>query len=133
MEQEGILRRLSGLRISYVPQSTEGLQGSLRAYAERYGIELSLFQTILRKLGFSREQMEQKLEAFSDGQKKKTLIARSLCEQAHLYLWDEPLNYIDVFSRLQIEELLRDYRPTLLFVEHDAAFCEQIATRSIWL
>ncbi len=133
MEQEGILRRMSGLRISYVPQSTEGLQGSLRAYAERYGIELSLFQTILRKLGFSREQMEQKLEAFSDGQKKKTLIARSLCEQAHLYLWDEPLNYIDVFSRLQIEELLRDYRPTLLFVEHDAAFCEQIATRSIWL
>ena len=35
---------------------------------------------------------------YSAGQKKKVLLARSLCESAHLYLWDEPLNYIDVLS-----------------------------------
>ena len=66
---------------------------------------------------------------FSGGQKKKVLIAKSLCEKAHLYVWDEPLNFIDVFSRLQIEELLREYSPTLLFVEHDREFCNNIATR----
>lgn len=65
------------------------------------------------------------MACYSEGQKKKVLIARSLCEEAHLYIWDEPLNYIDVFSRLQIEELVSKYRPTLLFVEHDRVFREK--------
>lgn len=85
--------------------------------------------TLLRKLDFSREQLEKPLETLSQGQKKKVLIARSLCEQAHLYLWDEPLNYIDVYSRIQIEELILKFRPTMVFVEHDAEFAERVADR----
>lgn len=71
------------------------------------------------------------MEDFSAGQKKKVVIAKSLCESAHLYLWDEPLNYIDVFSRIQIEKAILEYRPTLMFVEHDEAFCVNICTKSI--
>ena len=82
-------------------------------------------------MGFSREQFDQNMENFSSGQKKKVLITASLCERAHLYVWDEPLNFIDVISRMQIEELLLKYRPTLLFVEHDSAFCENIATKTV--
>ena len=73
------------------------------------------------------------MEQYSAGQRKKVLIAASLSEKAHLYIWDEPLNYIDVFSRMQLEELLLKFQPTLLFVEHDAAFCEKIATTEIAL
>ena len=47
--------------------------------------------------------------------------------------WDEPLNFIDLDSRLQIEQLLLEYQPTLLFVEHDAAFVRAIATRRLKL
>lgn len=133
MDMTGEFRKTTGLKISYVPQKTDGLQGDLRDYAEEYGIDESLFKAILRKLGFSREQFDKRMEDFSDGQKKKVLIARSLCEEAHLYIWDEPLNFIDVFSRLQIEDLLQKYRPTLLFVEHDAVFCEKIAGRIVEL
>ena len=61
------------------------------------------------------------------------LLAASLCQSAHLYVWDEPLNYIDLFSRMQIEELLLEYRPTLLFVEHDRVFRENIATGGVEL
>ena len=78
-------------------------------------------------------QFEKDLSAFSEGQKKKVLIAKSLCESAHLYVWDEPLNYIDVFSRMQIEKLLIRFAPTLLFVEHDRTFCKHIATKQIVL
>jgi lincosamide and streptogramin A transport system ATP-binding/permease protein len=67
----------------------------------------------------------------SGGQKKKILIARSLCEKAHLLVWDEPLNFIDVISRIQIERLLLEFKPTILFVEHDAVFCEKIATKTL--
>ena len=59
------------------------------------------------------------------------LIARSLSEEAHLYIWDEPMNFIDVLSRIQIEKLVREYRPTLLFVEHDRRFCEDMATKTV--
>ncbi|MNJ00935.1 ABC transporter ATP-binding protein uup [compost metagenome] len=71
------------------------------------------------------------MTSYSGGQKKKVLIARSLCEKAHLYIWDEPLNFIDVLSRMQIEELLLEYQPTLLFVEHDSEFRRNVATRVI--
>ena len=127
----GELRAASGLRISYVSQDTSDLRGSLRAYAEGFDIDRSVFQSILRKLGFERVQFEKPLESWSQGQKKKLLLARSLYEAAHLYVWDEPLNYVDVISRIQIEELLKKYRPTMLFVEHDRAFTENIATKII--
>lgn len=70
---------------------------------------------------------------YSAGQKKKVLLAKSLCEQAHLYIWDEPLNYIDVWSRIQIEELIMTYCPTMIFVEYDEAFQEKTATKIIKL
>ena len=57
----------------------------------------------------------------------------SLMTPAHLYIWDEPLNYIDVFSRMQIEKLLLTYQPTMLFVEHDVRFREKIATEEVFL
>lgn len=126
---EGTIRRGSGLKISYVSQDTSSLSGTLDDFAASKGIDGTLFKTILRKLDFSRMQFEKNLEDYSGGQKKKVLIAASLCEEAHLYIWDEPLNFIDVISRMQIEALLLTYQPTLLFVEHDRAFCENIATK----
>lgn len=56
-----------------------------------------------------------------------------MCEPAHLYIWDEPLNYIDVIARMQIESLLRENGSTAIFVEHDQRFCEQAATREFSL
>lgn len=73
-------------------------------------------------MDFTKVQFEKPLESCSDGQKKKVLIARSLCERAHLYVWDEPLNFIDVYSRMQIEALLLEFAPTMVFVEHDGVF-----------
>ena len=87
-----------------------------------------MFKTILRQLDFERVQFEKNMEDYSEGQKKKVLLAGSLLQPAHLYIWDEPLNYIDVFSRMQIEQLLLTYEPTMLLVEHDQFFCDKIAT-----
>ncbi len=123
---EGQVETGSGLIISYVPQNASFLRGSLREFARERGIEESLLTALLRKLDFSREQFEKDMADYSAGQKKKVLLAGSLCSQAHLYLWDEPLNYIDVFSRQQIEDLILNFSPTLLLVEHDRAFLERV-------
>lgn len=130
---EGQMQKGSGLEISYVSQDTSNLNGTLQEYAQKQNINYSLFLSILRKLGFAREQFEKRMEDFSGGQKKKVLLSKSLCQKAHLYIWDEPLNFIDVLSRIQIETLLLEYQPTMLFVEHDAIFTQKIATKLIEL
>jgi len=129
----GQVRVGSGLILSYVSQSTSHLAGPLDEYLTGEGLHITLVKSLLRKLDFSRAQFEHPLERYSEGQKKKLLLAASLSRQAHLYIWDEPLNYIDVLSRMQIEALLLEFEPTLLFVEHDGMFCERVATRVIAL
>lgn len=131
IEHTGTVKLASGLKISYVPQDPSCLKGTLSDFAEQNRLDDSLFKAVLRKLDFDRVQFEKDMADFSGGQKKKVLIAKSLCEQAHLYLWDEPLNFIDVYSRMQIEQLLLQFLPTMVFVEHDRAFQEAIATRVV--
>lgn len=131
LEHSGALYRAGGLVISAVPQDAGFLQGDLRSFISEHGLDEALFKMMLRKLDFSREQFDRPMQCYSAGQKKKVLLARSLCDQAHVYVWDEPLNFVDVFARVQLEELILNYQPTMLFVEHDAVFCENIATKEI--
>ncbi|MEQ3307251.1 Lsa family ABC-F type ribosomal protection protein [Fusobacterium varium] len=133
LKYTGNLYRGSRIKISYVSQETSFLKGKLSDFAKNNGIDESLFRAILRKMDFSREQFDKDLSSYSGGQKKKVLIAKSLCERAHLYVWDEPLNFIDVLSRIQIEELILEFQPTIIFVEHDMVFSETIANKIIKL
>lgn len=130
---KGQVALASGLVISYVSQDTRELSGTLKELAEKNGVEVSLLVTVLRKLDLGREQIEIPVENYSEGQKKKVLLALSLCTPAHLYIWDEPLNYIDVISREQIESVLLEREPTIIFVEHDRWFCDKIATEKVVL
>lgn len=127
----GLLEIASGLKISYVSQDTSHLQGTFADFVSENGLDDTLFRAILRKLDFERAQFEKRLENLSGGQKKKILLARSLSEKAHLYIWDEPLNYIDIFSRMQLEQLIGQYRPSMLLVEHDKTFIEKVSARII--
>ncbi|MCR5196941.1 MAG: ATP-binding cassette domain-containing protein, partial [Pseudobutyrivibrio sp.] len=130
---DGNLNVGSGIVISYINQDTSFLKGTIEDFCQYRGLDRSLFLAILRQLDFNREQFGKNMEDFSEGQKKKALIAASLITSAHLYIWDEPLNYIDVFSRMQIEKLILDACPTMLIVEHDARFQEKVATEVIKL
>lgn len=129
----GILEIASNLVISYVNQDTSHLKGKLKKYAIDNNLEYSLLLSLLNQLDFEKVQYEKNMEDFSEGQKKKVLLAASLLTPAHLYIWDEPLNYVDIFSRMQIEKLIEMYNPTMLLVEHDTAFREKIATKVIEL
>ena len=131
IQHEGKIEIASGLKISYVNQDTSALSGSLKDYISENDLDESLFKALLRKLDFSRQQFEKRMEDYSGGQKKKVLIAKSLCEQAHIYIWDEPLNFIDIFSRMQIEKLIEEFKPTMFLVEHDKSFVDKIATKII--
>ena len=78
-----------------------------------------------------KDDFEKQLQNLSEGQKKKVLIAKSISQNANLYIWDEPLNYIDIITRIQIEEAILKIQPTIIFVEHDKSFIRKIATKII--
>ena len=120
-----------GLKISYVGQDTSSLVGTLYDIAGERGCDKTIFSTILIKMGFTKEMLYRDVSALSLGQKKFVMIALSLCEHADLYLWDEPLNYIDVYMRQEIERLVKDNNVTMLFVEHDRTFAEAVADREV--
>lgn len=131
IEYQGIMHKSNQLLIAKVEQDTSDLQGTLTNFAIEKNVDETLFKTILRKLDFSRNQFEKNIETYSEGQKKKVLIAATLAKPAHLYIFDEPLNFIDVFSRIQIENVLLQNNATIIFVEHDKIFREKIATKVI--
>lgn len=131
MKEAGTLQVGAGLVISYVMQDASFLHGTLKDFIREQSLDESLFLSILRQLDFERKQFTKRMEEYSEGQKKKVLLAASLLTPAHLYVWDEPLNYIDVFSRMQLEKLIAEFRPTMLLVEHDVRFREKLATKII--
>lgn len=121
------------IKISYIPQSTENLKGTLKDLALDAKIDEGIFKAMLSKLGVSNIHFEKNIEELSEGQKKKVLIAKSITESADLYIWDEPLNFIDIQSRIQIEDVILKYEPTIIFVEHDDTFVNKVATKKIEL
>ena len=121
------------LIISYVPQDSSFLKGSLNDFVKENNLNKNLYFTLLIKLGFDPDSFNKKIESYSFGEKKKVLIARSLAQSADIYIWDEPLNYLDIEARLQIEALLLSSAPTMIFVEHDEAFRKKVATEILSL
>ncbi|MBQ6441547.1 MAG: ABC-F family ATP-binding cassette domain-containing protein [Lachnospiraceae bacterium] len=84
-------------------------------------------------IGAKTKKMQARVKSYEQRidreiEEKEGLLAASLITPAHLYIWDEPLNYIDVFSRMQIEKLILQYEPTMLLVEHDVRFQEKVGT-----
>ncbi|MCI8397661.1 MAG: ABC-F type ribosomal protection protein [Clostridia bacterium] len=133
IQYTGELKIANGLSISYVSQSTERLEGNLKDFANKNKIDESIFKAMLSKMGVSKADFEKDIKDMSEGQKKKVLIAKSITESANIYIWDEPLNYIDILTRIQIEEAILKYKPTIIFVEHDEAFIRKVANNVIKL
>ena len=131
IKYNGDLKIANELKISYVSQNTDNLKGTLKQISRKNKINEGVFKAMLVKMGVSNTEFEKDISNFSEGQKKKVLLAKSITEQANIYIWDEPLNYIDILTRVQIEEAILKYKPTLIFVEHDKTFAKNIATKII--
>ena len=128
---QGNIKIANNLKISYVSQNTDDLKGTLKQFARDSEIDEGIFKAMLSKMGVSSIEFERDMSEFSEGQKKKVLIAKSITESANIYIWDEPLNYIDILTRIQIEEAIMKYKPTLIFVEHDETFVKDISTKIV--
>lgn len=129
----GTIELASNITVSTVRQDYSDNSGSLTEFAKANRLEPETFLNILRKLGVPRSVFDNRIETMSMGQQKKVELARSLATPAHLYIWDEPLNYLDTYNQEQLIALIQAYQPPLLFVEHDHHFIEQVSSKIIQL
>lgn len=130
-EQTGTITISNKLMVSYVRQHYPDNQGTLKEFAKSNQLNYDDLLNILRKLGMARETFTVPIQDMSMGQQKKVELARSLAQPANLYIWDEPLNYLDTYNQEQLIQLIKQSRPPMLIIEHDRHFIDTIATRKI--
>ena len=84
-------------------------------------------RTILGTFLFSGEDVFKKIKVLSGGEKGRLQICKILKKGANLLLLDEPTNHMDIVGKESLEEMLKEYKGTLIFVSHDRYFVNKIA------
>lgn len=131
LSYQGQYKFATPLKVSWLPQSFDGLSGSLQEFAAEKNVSYSLMLDTLRKLGFERYEFDKDISQMSMGQKRKVALSRSLVEPANIYIWDEPLNYLDVITRQQIQDVILAFQPPMLIIDHDKEFVEKVGTKFV--
>jgi len=83
---------------------------------------------VLKQLGLSAEQ---KLSSLSGGWLRKAALGRALVSAPEVLLLDEPTNHLDIQSIQWLEEFLKNFEGSLVFISHDRSFISTIATRIV--
>ncbi|HLQ40903.1 MAG TPA: ABC-F type ribosomal protection protein [Tetragenococcus sp.] len=132
-QAKGKLKLAPHLTISHVRQNFEENRGTLAEFAEKQQLDYQDLLNNLHKLGLERNVFSSRIEDMSMGQRKRVELAKSLSTCAELFIWDEPLNYLDVFNRQQLEKVIQEVQPTMLLIEHDKIFLDHVANKFIFL
>jgi macrolide transport system ATP-binding/permease protein len=82
---------------------------------------------LLSRLLFKRDDIYKKVGVLSGGERVKVAFAAMFLRDINLLILDEPTNYLDIYSLEAVEESLKQYDRTLLFVSHDRRFVKSIA------
>lgn len=88
-------------------------------------------ESLLRGLGFQNEDADRPVSAFSGGWRIRLNLAQALMRPSDLLLLDEPTNHLDLDACLWLENWLRRYDGTLLFISHDRDFMDRVATHVV--
>ena len=85
---------------------------------------------VISRLGLPADAI---VSTLSGGWRRRVLLARALVAQPDLLLLDEPTNHLDIEAMMWLESFLEDYRGAVVFVTHDRAFLQRVATRIVEL
>jgi ATP-binding cassette subfamily F protein 3 len=121
--------------IAYYAQAHEGLDPArtvLEEILRTRPMSEEQARTLLGRFLFSGDDVFKKVGDLSGGERSRVALAKLTLADANFLLLDEPTNHLDLGAREALEDVLTDYRGTLLFVSHDRAFIDALATQ-VWV
>ncbi|AGK98518.1 ATPase component of ABC transporters with duplicated ATPase domain [Clostridium pasteurianum BC1] len=130
------IKKVHGLKIGYYSQQLDIVKGNLSilenvmmdsVYDETY------IRIVLGRLLFKDRDVHKKVELLSGGERVKVCFAKLILSDINLLILDEPTNYLDVDSLEVVEEVLKDYCGTILFVSHDRRFISSLGNNIIYI
>ncbi len=119
-------------KIGYFAQNIEILDTKktiLENVKEKSKQQETLIRTALARLGFEQEDVHKKVSVLSGGERVKVSLAKLFVSDCNTLILDEPTNFLDVYALEALEDLLKEYEGTILFVSHDRQFISSIATK----
>ncbi|MBI4081847.1 MAG: ABC-F family ATP-binding cassette domain-containing protein [Candidatus Lambdaproteobacteria bacterium] len=102
-------------------------------YAFAPGAEISAIRGLLGQVLFSGDDALKRVEALSGGEAARLQLAALMLTRPNLLILDEPTNHLDLEGREALQEGLRAYDGTLVFVSHDRHFVSKLADRVLAL
>ncbi|MEI7845217.1 MAG: ATP-binding cassette domain-containing protein [Chloroflexota bacterium] len=142
--QSGDVARQQNLRVAYLPQEVQqglagtvsdivttglGIEVTVASHEDHWQRQLQVDQVIAR---MQLDPLAQ-FVTLSAGLKRRVLLARGLVRTPDLLLLDEPTNHLDIESIDWLENFLKRWGGTLVFVTHDRVFLQKLATRIVEL
>lgn len=132
IQLENTLRELEE-KIALEPNNIQLIEeyGKKQTYfSEHNGYDYHyLIEMFLMKFGFKKEDFGRKINTFSGGEKTKMSFAKLLLSKPELLVLDEPTNHLDLSTIEWLEDYLKTYDGTLIFVSHDRYFINSLATK----
>ncbi len=120
---QDVPRDWSGTVTSIVTEGQPGRDDPETQWQVEHAVE-----STLSKMELEGDALFEKL---SSGMKRRVLLARAIAMEPDVLLLDEPTNHLDIDSILWLENFLKRFRQTLVFITHDRSFLQSLATR-IW-
>ena len=132
MDRDNSIRLSKGARIGYFSQDMSILNNNLSIIDNV--MESSIYpenfaRLLLARLLFKGDEVYKKVGVLSGGEQIKVSFAKILLQDINLLILDEPTNYLDINSLEVMEDTLKDYDRTLLFVSHDRSLITKVATQ----
>lgn len=124
------IRISQNARIGYFSQEIDTLNYSmsiLENVMEESHHDERFVRNFLSKLLFKKEDVYKKVDILSGGELVKVSLAKILLSDINMMILDEPTNYLDIYSQEALEEALKEYDGTLIFISHDRRFIKNIA------
>ncbi len=125
------------VKLACYDQENANLHPDEKVLSELWGRHPRLDQTTVRKLlaqaGLVAEDMDKTVRMLSGGERAKLALAVFACERGNFLILDEPTNHLDLAARESLEEALKAFDGTLLFVSHDRYFIRALAGKILEL
>ena len=130
----GEIKLNPSVKIGYIPQVIKFKNESdtiLEYFLKNHGGSETEVRNFLAKYMFYGENVFKRLKELSGGERVRLLIAKLVIKQTNFLILDEPTNHLDISTRELLEENLKEYKGTILFISHDRYFASKIAQREI--